>query len=264
MDYNSIDYIHSLSKYVNSVYFSKEINDTDYGYYLFSKFSKTKDKHFLLSENYDISSLEGEIVSKVKRSGFSKSIEILYDFEEIFNRDLYSNKKKYQNRIKSPLTLASKMGILVSVATSDDLQNINDLHTQWVKQKLSDPRVHQITFSKKRYINCVELCIDDPNYECLIFTNADKSELYGCRVLAKHNDILFDLAFFNKFWEVSQLSEALNVISMQYLQSKKYRYLNTGLASGTLKDYKKQYPHYEVQVFRTNQKLESISIYDFT
>lgn len=267
LDYNSIDYIHSLSKHVNSIYFSREIHDTDYGYYLFSKFSKTKDKHFLLKEHSDISSMEGEIVTNEKLKGFSKSIEILYDFEEIFNRDLYPNKKKYQNRIKSPLTLASKLGILVNVATIADLQDITDLHTQWVKMKLSDPRVHQITFSKKRYINCVELCIENPDYVCLTFTNTDKTELYGCRVLAKHNDILFDLAFFNKFWEVSQLSESLNVISMQYLQSKKFRYLNTGLASGTLKDYKKQYPHHEVYVFRTNQKLEltsdPTSIFDF-
>lgn len=262
-DYNGIDFIHSLSKHVNSVYFSKNISDTSYGYYLFSKFSKTKDKHFLLKEHCDIGNLDGEIVSNIKHTGFSKSIEILYDFDELFNRELYANRKKYQNRIKSPLTLAEKMGILVSVASPSDLQEIRDLHTQWVEKKLSDPRVHQITFSKKRYINCVEMCIEDPNYECLLFKNSDGSELYGCRVLAKHKDILFDLAFFNKFWQVSQLSESLNVISMHYLQGKGFKYLNTGLASGTLKDYKKQYPHHEVYVYRKNQKQESLSIDNF-
>lgn len=259
-DFQQNQFIHSMNKLVNSVYFSPNIIDKEYGYYLFSKFSKTKEKYIVnsLSDKEFI----GEVIKSYKFNGSSKSIEILYDLEEVFNKKKYENKKKYQNRIKSPLTLISKLNLTIEEATLNDFNEIKILHDEWVDKKLSDPRVHKISFSKTRYLNCVRVSLERPqSYRCYVFKHNNR--INGCRVIAIENDVAFDLAFFSRFWETSQLTEAQNILSLQYMLSNNIKYLNTGLASGSLKNYKKQYPHYEVYVYRKINKKISQDINDF-
>lgn len=245
-----------MNEGINTLYFGGNIQYKPYGYYFHSKHSKTKDKHVILNfDDCDVKKTYGEIIHNKKFSQSLASYEIVYDFENVFERDFYKNQKQYQNRIKNPSKLASKLGLVVDIMSVDDYDEIKKLHDDWCDHKLADPRTHRITFSKKRYINCVTNSPKVKGAEVLVVKK--DGMVYGVRVIVKTNECIFDAANFCAYWEISQLSESINFITLQYIKEKNnVRYFNTGLAAGTLKKYKQHFPNIEYKVYRKVSKPE--------
>lgn len=243
-------YVHSMNRGINYLYFSTNLMNTPYGYNFQSKVGRmrNRNKHVVL-EGQDIPAVQGEIIVSQPRKGYTKSIEMVYDLREIFRRENYENRKKYQNRVLSPRSLANKLGLTVREATQADLPGIVKLHDAWVAYKWADPKLHRMTFSTARYRRCVNNAFGQEGFRILVVEQ--DQEIIGCRVLSTQGDFLFDAAFFTYYWRMSQLSEAINVLVLDKLHSMGYNYINIGISSGSLKTYKQQFPHHLVYVYRT-------------
>ena len=248
-------FIHSMNKGINSLYFSDKIYDTAYGYTFYAKHSKVKNNIVVYRDRIAPDS-DGEIIKSSKESGFSKASEIIYYIPDIFDRSLYENRKKYQNRVLSPEVLIKKLNINIRVATEDDLPSITTLHNDWCRKKLENPTTHRISFSSTRYLRCVTSALNKEGF--VVIVAEQEGKIVGCRVVTVDNKFLFDAAFFVEFWNQSQLSEAVNIASMRFFQTSGYEYINTGLASGTLKAYKQHFPHTEVFVYRKSQIVSTL------
>lgn len=249
MNFQTAKYIHAMNREINGLYFSENIKEFDHGYYFFSKYSSIKDKWVIFNKDDYPKSLKGDLTFHEKVEGSQKRVEILYDLNETFNRENYESKKKFQNRIKSPETLARKQNLIIREATDADYLKIEKLHNEWVKTKLENPKSHKNSFSVKRYIRCVQKGLNNST-KYMVLVAESEGEIVGARVFTIADDVLFDAAFFVKFWSVSQLSEAINVSILKFVKEKGFKFLNLGLATGTSKIYKKHLPHTEVYVYR--------------
>jgi hypothetical protein len=259
MNFQTDNFVHSIDIGINSLYFSEQIHPQSYGYSFFSKRSKVKNKHVIYEGNDIPSDADGELILSSKTNTFTKASEILYILPEIFNQTSYKNPKKFKNVILDSEKLAKKLNLTIRLATIEDFSSIDTLHTTWVGKKMSDPRVHKHSFSTNRYIKCVRIALEKPSF--LVYVAERDNEIIGVRVISVNNmGVLFGAAFFVKFWERSQLSEAINIKILRELHDKGYQYFNTGLASGSLKKYKQQIPHVEVFVYRKNQVNERASL----
>lgn len=260
MDIQQPKFCHSMNKGINSLYFGGIQTDTAWGYAFFSKHSKIKQKNVVYDDSV-FPMATGERIQIDKFKGSSAAIEVVYKLDEVFKRENYKNQKAYQNRIKTPLSIIKKLSITCSRATVEELREIETLHDEWVEKKLADPRTHKITFSKRRYINCVINGFNRTDSFVYVLKNAE-SKIVGCRVVCKAEDVLFDAANFIAFWSYNQLSEACNVVSLQQIMQDhpECSWFNTGMATGTLKKYKQHFPNVELRVYRSNVKQEVIEI----
>jgi hypothetical protein len=243
-------FIHSMNRGINYLYFSTNLIPTSYGYNFQSRVGRmrNRNKHVVLEGN-SIPAVQGEIIVSQPHKGYTKSVEMVYDLREIFKRENYENRKKYQNRVLSPRSLAKKLNIVIREAVHADLPAIVKLHDEWVAYKWADPKLHRMTFSTARYRRCVNNAFGNDGFRILVAEMA--GEIVGCRVLSTQDDFLFDAAFFTYYWRQSQLSESINVLMLDFLHAMRYNYINIGISTGSLKTYKQQFPHRLVYVYRT-------------
>lgn len=257
----SDEFIHTMNKDINLLYFTDIIVPTEYGYNFYSKRSRVKNKHVIM-KGKEIPNVFGEIILSTNTEGFTKTCEIIYYLPDVFKRDFYENKKKYQNRVSTPRNLISKHGIKIRRAEETDIPEIDNLHKRWVERKLSDPRVHIISFSTYRYMRCVIKSLTHSSSSSMVIVAEIDGKIVGVRCVSISGDKLFDAAFFVEFWKISQLSESINVASIDYFSELGFNYLNTGIASGLLKKYKKHLPHTELFVYRKINPLPSQGVID--
>jgi len=175
--------------------------------------------------------------------------EICYDLEKIDDRESYKDKKSHYNSVKAPMKFMEKNSYSVSFAEQSDYNEIFELYEQWVQQKL-DRGVHRITFPIARYRRCISMCQKNElsNLRMVIAKDIN-SKIVAFRLILVDDEYAYDIVFCSDL-EISQLSNAFNYASIKAIPG--IRYFNCGVSTGKLKQYKKQYPNYEVEVHICN------------
>lgn len=237
---------HCLSKLVNEVYFGVP-QDTEYGYKLFSRYSKHKFKHVVQDESdIDKYSLSGEILcAKPFSEGNITLKETFYNLKDLFNPDLYSCRKSFKKRVLYPL----KTKLDVEILTEKDIPECIRLHDKWVEEKLKQPHTFKMMFSSTRYKKALNF-IKDSNF--LFLKISENGAIKGFRVFGKEEGCLMDITNISAFWEKSQLSESVIITTYDWLLKHGYEHINLGLADGIskLKFFKHSYPYTEVHTYR--------------
>ena len=194
----------------------------------------------------------------------SKFVEVVYDLDQVLDPKSYPNKKKRFNRIVYPFKQIEKLGIQCS--SCYDLAAVEALHDSWVAYKLSLPSTYQIMFPRKRYIRCVEKCLEGSKIPGLqyrgFFYTWDKPEekivldqsdmLLSVRIVAIQDDWAFDLANFTGTWfGPSQVSNYLDIDVLKQLRDVGVKKFNCGAALNKgLETFKTHYPSSEAVSFK--------------
>lgn len=144
----------------------------------------------------------------------SKYKECVYNLADIFNEKTYEEKykdlsskkikKKIYNRIKYPFAYLNTDKFKHSEITNENLNEVNEIHSKWVKHKLADERTFQIMFSSKRYMFCVNEVmtneyLKNKTFYKKIFYWEDKPIAVRLCLIDKNKS--FDIAFFSLFFE---------------------------------------------------------------
>lgn len=192
---------------------------------------------------YSISKIEG----LDKASSFS---EIVYDLDEVFNRDSYPNKKKRYNKLTYPFIWLKKNNIKVKMPLPFE---VRVLHDTWVKFKLSQPSTYRIMFPTARYLNCYREADKNGFIDYCMYGFYLTNRLISVRVLGLgvNKNTAYDLANFTNTWDTpSQISNYLDVCVLRDLYNHGYKTFNCGaqLNKG-LKTFKCHYPYSELKVY---------------
>ena len=109
------------------------------------------------------------------------------------------NKKSRYNELTHPTKQAWGEGYALRELRADDLPSITVLHALWVANRLADPRVHQISFSRARYLRCCEHVLATRLYPGVVYglEQRETGALAAVRVVSLGSrGTAFDLAFF--------------------------------------------------------------------
>lgn len=160
-----------------------------------------------------------------------KEEEVFYQIDAI---ELHSGKKKYHSLLK-PIAIFEKrpdLGItLVDIQETDSAQSLalRDLHNEWVKYKLSLPKVHRISFPTARYRNTLDP-MPVPTYKKAIYI---KGKLYGFIVFSLEGEVAFELSFCTLYWKdefkiLSGLNQYIFSYCVIQLSKQGIKFVNSG------------------------------------
>lgn len=191
--------------------------------------------------------------SLVKFNGATKRCEIVYDLEEVFNRDSYENAKKYNKRIVQPINYFERENIEIRLLEDSEKETALQLYDMWCNQKLSDEKLFKIMFPVARYRNCLDYAIQNKLPELKAIGCFMQSKLLGFRVVSTSGEYCYDLAYITDREQTlcANFSERFNVAILKWLKDNYgIRYFNCGLAEGSLKKFKQHLPNKELIYYR--------------
>ena len=194
----------------------------------------------------------------------SKFKEVVYDLEKVFSGESYLTAKKRHQRIVYPFNWLKKNQVIVTEMVADDLEEVVELHKEWVDYKLADEKTFKMMFPTGRYLRCCKHVVPVETEQPVFFDNlvsdvAIKVDYRGyvarmdgkvvsVRIIAVQGKAAYDLAFFTNTWTApSQLSNYLDVCILKELYNGGVRLFNCGAAlHSRLKVFKTHLPSFEV------------------
>ena len=200
-------------------------------------------------------------------TGKSKFKEIAYTLSTVFNPKTYPNAKKRHQRIHYPLTWLVKNNMQVEKITTDNINEVSELHKKWVNYKMNQLSTFRMMFPTGRYLRCCKRCIFNEEidilqsheivlleknpltYKGLIFKI--KGELVAIRVFYIEKLLAFDLAFFTNTWDTpSQISNYIDIWCLKELYDKGINILNCGASlNRSLKIFKTHIPSKTIESY---------------
>ena len=223
-------------------------------------------KSFQLNKEWffiDETVTENEIVEKVKDgfavnsllkfAGAAKRCEIVYDLDEVFNRDNYENAKKYNKRIIQPINYFERENIEIRLLIKEDRDLAITLYDMWCEQKLSDEKLFRIMFPVARYRNCLDYAIENKLPELKAIGCFMQGKLLGFRIVSTSEQYCYDLAYITDREQTvcAKFSERFNVSILKWLKDNYgIKYFNCGLAEVSLKKFKQHLPNKELIYYR--------------
>ena len=165
---------------------------------------------------------------------------------DLDNPEKYKSKKDRYNRIKAPKAYADKNGLKFAVREKHkNMQEVLHLYDKWVEQKV-ERGVFRVNFPVARYRHCITRIGKVKNLVGVECRDKDKNLIaYRVVYLDKLEEGLrgYDLAFFSDLG-ITQISSVFNYMSLYYMREMNdLKSFNCGLSGGSLKDFKKRYPH---------------------
>lgn len=187
-------------------------------------------------------------INKIGLPKESKFKELTYDLTTVFAASSYANAKKRAKVLTYPRNWMKNNEISVETNTKLDLAEVVLLHDEWKKYKLSLPATFKMMFPSKRYYNCVEIGLRDPDRYTIFSAYNSEHGLVAVRVLYVDKAFAFDLANFCCSWRLpSNFSEYFNSYTMRLLYDKGVKLLNCGASlNKELSAFKKHWPHSEL------------------
>ncbi|MBN1840801.1 MAG: hypothetical protein JW883_00765 [Deltaproteobacteria bacterium] len=204
----------------------------------------------------------GVIYSLVQIPGLekeTKSREIAYDLEKVFDPASYSDTYKRKKRIRLPFVYLEKNSITMEPVSEANLAECRALHDKWVEFKLSDEKTYQIMFPRARYYYCTKKVIDGfppPISDHLCYEGftfrAGGGELAAVNIMSIEHGQAFGLAMYGKTWEqeYSRLMGATDLWYWKKFLDEGIKYYNAGMTvNSTHKAFKTHYPYFVVEFF---------------
>lgn len=243
---------------INSYYQPLEMEVNDNSFSILCRYGKNRRKKF--SYVKDPAFRNEDICYSPFPIGLKRT-EIAHDLEKLFDPSSYERKKRY-NTIIYPFNWASKNNLVITPLKQDNLAEVEALHEKWVGLKLSDEKTFQIMFPRKRYLKCFLDSLENPNYRS--YGAFLDGQLVSVRVIYVLGNFSFDLAFFTDYHLKSQLTNFVDVLILRELKESGIRFLNRGVELNKgLKNYKTQFPHFEVYFYEAKNPtiLEHLSLF---
>lgn len=220
---------------------------------ILSRYGKNRRKLFLFGEPETIT----QEVCYSSCVGSEKKTEISHNLSDVFNKDNYNRKKRY-NTIIRPFNWSSKNNLVIDQLDKNHLFMVEQLHDKWVDLKLNDPKTFKIMFPTKRYIKCFYHSLENKNY--ISFGAFLEGQLVSVRVLYLVEEWAYDLAFFTDYSQHNFLTGFVDILILDKLKGLGVNYLNRGVELNKgLKQYKTQYPHFEVNYYQTKPDIQQAS-----
>ena len=143
--------------------------------------------------------------------------------------DHMTRKERY-NEITHPVRTLGKQGYVLRRMTPADLPGVEALWREWCAMKLSDPKLHRISFTAARYLRCVRDALDDA-YPSAAYVLASSDRIAAARILSTTATRAFDLAFFSDR-DVKESARAMQWLSLQDLFANGITEVNFGESTG--------------------------------
>lgn len=249
-----------LLTYRNLPKLLKKFSENEYGFNLNDEFFYTKEiNKEVIEENYSFNFLN-------KINGSNKRCEICYKLDNVFNKLSYENRRKYDKRIQQSLNYFKNNLKIAELNQEDERLKALKLYQEWCDIKLNDGKTFKIMFPNARYRNCINYAFDKIIDNLKIIGVLDnENNLLGFRVVYLENNWAYDLAYCTERNKkiCTDFSERFNVNILKYLKDNyQVEYFNCGLASGSLKSFKKHLPNFEIYYYRKSKKKIDNSIND--
>jgi len=204
----------------------------------------------------------------------SKFKECIYDLDDIFNPETYKEKykgcnskkisKKIYNRIKYPFIYLNTNKFRHEEISSNNINDVEEIHSKWVKHKLSDEKTFQIMFSAKRYIFCVKESMIDAELKNSTFYKKIfywENKPVAVRLCLLKGDKSYDISFFSTFFECpSNLILYINAFCLNELKEKHgIKRHNCGMElNKLLKNSKEHFPSTQLTGYKYNFKKKKV------
>jgi hypothetical protein len=168
--------------------------------------------------------------------------ELAYNLNEVFDPASYPNSKKRNQRIKYPFAFFHRGHWELREGAS--LSDIKALHDSWRDKKLKDPKVFQIMFPNKRYLQCAEFALKRPDLYKMLAAYSAEGKLVAVRVLYIDGTSAFDLANFAANWDLpSNFTEYFGTVTMGNLRDSGIELVNCGASLNKhLSQFKSHWP----------------------
>ncbi len=199
-------------------------------------------------------------IDKLKLEKEKKFIEIAHKLPIIFDRNTYSNARKWNKKIQNPLRYAQK-NLTVSSINNQNFDSIAKLHDLWVDYKFSQEKTFKMMFPKKRYIRCCEIAFNNIINGMLPLIFYYKNEIVAVKIYFIHNKTAFLLASYGNIWDSkSQIMHISNVYSFYLLYSDyNIECVNTGsITDKGARIYKQHLPFYNEISYMYSQIKEPV------
>ena len=161
--------------------------------------------------------------------GWKETIRKEYAVQSLDTQHLTA-KERY-NEIVWPIKKITEQGFVLQSATLQHLEQLRFLWKTWCEMKLSDPKVHKISFTAARYWRCIEDALNRlyPN-ATYVLVNVHGA-IAACRVLSLAGTRAFDLAFMSDR-EVKGSARAMQYLSLRDLFVRGIKEVNFGESTG--------------------------------
>ena len=230
----------------------KEFNHDDKGFQL-------NKEYFFISTDITESDVIGKVKdgftvnSLLKFPGASKRCEVVYDIDEVFDREKYESGEKFKRRVNKSINYFTRENIIFRLMTKDDREQALELYDTWCQQKLADEKLFKIMFPIARYRNCLDYAIQERIPELKAIGCYKGDELLGFRIVGISGQYCYGLAFIldRDGAPCPNFSEKYNVVLLKWLKENYgIKYFNCGLAEGSLKKFKQHLPNQEMIYYR--------------
>lgn len=185
-------------------------------------------------------------------------IEVCYNLEDVFNKEKYSNSKKFYKLVKRGLNIHTREGNVVRFLDVSDTNQASRLHDSWVKYKLENYNLFKILFPTERYKKCLKASLEKEMAGKILsigcFTSQGK--MLGYRTIYKRGTAAYDLAYItDRNITESDFSEHFEIVTLNFLKDNcGIQTFNCGLSEGKLKDFKKHLPNKEKIYYRYKKR----------
>lgn len=238
--------LHSLNPIIINLYYGhlvSNISITD-DYLMIGKI-RGKSYLFCVNDPGEIKNKQNVRVHSTITIGskVSKYDEVVYNLNELEERERYPSKKSFYNAVKYPVNFISKNYKIEILDTEAEVpyKELLNLYEIWVEQKIARG-VHRISFPIARYRRCITMLGNIRNLHCIVCRNKEH-KIVGFRIVLVDKEKAFDIVFVSDL-DISQLSNCFNFASLNILKEQMgIQTFNCGVSTGKLKAYKQQYPN---------------------
>lgn len=171
--------------------------------------------------------------------------ELIYDIPYILDPANYKNSRQRNRRIRRPFKWLNNNNIEIfnRPKSNDDIKN---LHDEWVRRKLENPKVFKILFPEKKYIYVFKRFLDNPdntNYHGIFFYS--DNDLLSFRIISQDDEYGHDLTNITEYWYDPNISNYCYIAGLKYFYDNLgIRYFNCGFLTHIgLSEFKMRYPY---------------------
>lgn len=171
--------------------------------------------------------------------------ELIYNIPYILDPTNYKNSRQRNRRIKRPFKWLNNNNIEI-INKPKSIEDIENLHVEWVRRKLENPKVYNILFPEKKYIYVFKRFLDNPdntNYKGIFFYSGE--ELLSFRIISQDDKYGYDLTNIAKYWYDPNISNYCYIAGLKYFYNNLgIEYFNCGFLTHIgLSEFKMRYPH---------------------
>lgn len=202
-------------------------------------------------------------VERLPLSKESEQLEIIYNIPHIFDPANYKNSRQRNRRIKRPFKWFDNNGIEI-LDKPKSIKDVEDLHAEWVRRRIENPKIFTKFFPKKKYFHIFERFLDNPDnidYKGVFFYGNlnGEEELLSFRIISQVDNRGYDLANIARYWCDPNVSNYCYIIGLKYF------YDNFGIEdfncgyyyNKSLGEFKMKYPHTTeaIYMYPRNKKM---------